>query len=81
MRWKELKEKDVPAWVKRATDRYCNRRRTRPYDETKHFVGRHYIYRIYFEMIGQAQIQRHYFRKKKGKERTKESVLKRIFHN
>ena len=62
MEWKEIKP---PRWVKKATNRYYDKCSVRPYDIIIHFKGKHFIYKVWFETIGQAQIKKHYYKKKR----------------
>jgi len=61
--WSELREKDVPRWVRRKADAFYDRRGVRPYNKRRYYKGKTYIYKVWFEMIGQGQIKTHYYRK------------------
>jgi hypothetical protein len=62
--WIEYIFKKPPKWVQKATDNYYNKCSIRPYDKIKHFKGRTYVYKIWFETITQGEIKIHYYRKK-----------------
>lgn len=38
--------KEPPKWVWKAYDRWKEKIATHPYDMVKHFVGKHYIYKV-----------------------------------
>lgn len=64
--WSTLTEDQFPDWVKRAADKFeLHYSNGRPYDVTKHFVGRTFVYRVFYEAAGQGQVERHYYKKKK----------------
>jgi len=63
--WIELSEKEVPKWVHKAGEKFYSKSRNRPYDKIKIFKGNTFIYKIWFECVGQGQIKWHYYKKKK----------------
>ena len=75
MVWREIKRKftfwervdDVPKWVHSAAERWESKLAHRPYDLTKHFVGRNFIWRIYYRTIEQGRVSEEYYRKKRIK--------------
>ena len=68
-KWKELKDEDVPSYVLRASNSfytsYEKRNGHRPYGVVTYFNGRTFRYKIWYECVGQAQIKRRYYRKKR----------------
>lgn len=62
--WREIK--DPPKWVWKAYHRWERKLPTHPYNMTKHFVGKNYIFRIRhgIGMQGEAPIIGWYVKKK-----------------
>jgi hypothetical protein len=69
LRWKKLKEYEIPKWVLKADksfyESFNNRTGHRPYDIVTYFKGRSFTYKVWYECTGQGQITRHYYRKKR----------------
>ncbi len=65
--WNALPEDKVPAWVKKAEEKWTMqlyRSGGLLYGRRKHFAGKSFVYRIWFEMgYSQGEIIRHYYRK------------------
>ena len=57
----------LPKWVRRAALRWELKLGHRPYDLTKHFVGKTYVYRIKYKTIEQGKVSERYYRKKRLK--------------
>ncbi len=44
--WRKIKHKDIPRWVDRAYIKWEMRLSVRPYNVTKYFVGKNFIYKV-----------------------------------
>jgi hypothetical protein len=44
--WEKINEKDVPEWVWKAYNKWERKLSTHPYNMTKHFVGKTFVYRV-----------------------------------
>ena len=72
MVWREIRRKftfwvgvnDVPKWVHSAAEHWESKLGHRPYDLTKHFVGRTFIWRIHYRTIEQGKVSEEYYRKR-----------------
>ena len=64
-----ISKKNVPKWVIRASQNFWahfeKKHGHRPYDRIIFLKGKNHIYKVWFEMLGQAQIQEHYYKKLK----------------
>lgn len=61
--WHEVD--NVPPWVHNAKRKWIKTVHHCPYDMTKHFKGKTFIYKIYFKTIAQGQYKEIYHRKKR----------------
>ena len=61
--WKEINGDEFPRWAMRITEDFYSKRGVRPYNKIIFIKGKNYIYKVWFEMIGQGQIDWHYYRK------------------
>ncbi|KHO53076.1 MAG: hypothetical protein QT05_C0009G0025 [archaeon GW2011_AR13] len=60
-----VSEKNVPRWVRNASNRFYSRKGVRPYNKVIFLKGKNHVYKIWYEMLGQAQIETHYYKKRK----------------
>lgn len=56
---------DLPKWVIKAEGDWEIRLGCNPYDMKKSFIGRHYIYTVYFKTISQGRCSEEWKRVKK----------------
>jgi len=61
--WIPLSENKTPKWVKNASFRYKDKCSVRPYDRMKYFKGKSFIYKVFYECVGQSRIKEHYYKK------------------
>lgn len=61
----------APRWVIKALNNYEQRCVGRPYNHVKHFVGRTFVYKVYFKMISQGHVEPIIWRKLKRKKKRK----------
>ncbi len=68
----------VPRWVVKAIDKYLSSRPRQPYNEFKHFVGRTFIYKVYFKTVAQGYVEEYVWRKlkKKSSHKKKPNITK-----
>lgn len=65
----------APKWVIRAANKHMDKTARRPYNQTKHFVGRTFVYRVYFKMVAQGTIDIVIWRKLRNKPSVKGDAL------
>ena len=53
--WERISEKKVPRWVWKVYKKWEGRLPTHPYNMTKHFVGKTFIYRVRHGMENQGE--------------------------
>jgi len=53
--WEKINEKDVPEWVNKAYWKWDRKLPTHPYNMTKHFVGKTFVYRVRHGMGAQGE--------------------------
>mgnify|MGYP001560531294 CR=1 FL=1 len=71
--WRDIKRtfifwipiRNPPKWVWKVYNNWERKLQTHPYDMTKHFVGKNYIYKVFCETIEQGRVELHWYRKKR----------------
>lgn len=56
---------DIPMWVIKAKQKWEFKLGHRPYDVTKKFYGKNFVYTCYFETVEQGRVCEHWAREKK----------------
>ncbi|HLD54640.1 MAG TPA: hypothetical protein VJB35_00105 [Candidatus Nanoarchaeia archaeon] len=63
--WERLNINQVPNWVERESHKFHNKHQVKHHDLRKHFVGKYYIYRVYYKKSAYGRIIEEYYRKHK----------------
>lgn len=62
-----ISEKNIPKWVISASGKFWSdfekKHGHRPYDKIIFLKGKSHLYKVWFECVGQAQIEEHYYKK------------------
>lgn len=71
-----IEANEVPGWVRKAQQEWEFKLGHRPYDMTKKFYGRNFIYTCHFETVEQGRVCEHWTREKKYRDSILNQVLK-----
>lgn len=64
-RWEKMEQVNVPRWVEKASHKFHKKYPVKNHDLRKDFVGKHYVYRVFYRKWAHGRVKEDFYRRKR----------------